>query len=238
MQNGIVIVTILSLLSTTAPALAQEAAQTEALAAEQTAAPAPAVENTPPGAVFLGTAHAPRRKPRLDSGRIAGELLVGTATGAGLGIGTAVLLYHASDGCTGFCAFGNGLASAALGATVYPLGAGLGVSLAGHIGDQKGSTAAAVGGAYLGSLAGVLAGTLLSFGNGDSGIPFMGYLIGAPVGAAIGFNMTLKYDQPITGLVNVSDSGTRLSIPAVSVTQDPVHANRTVTSVRVIDARF
>jgi hypothetical protein len=66
----------------------------------------------------------------------------------------------------------------------------------------------------------------------------VGYVLGAPLGAAVAFHISLEPDEPSTGLVNVSGNGARLSIPVVSVTQDPQHPQRTLTSVRLMDGRF
>jgi hypothetical protein len=72
---------------------------------------------------------------------------------------------------------------------------------------------------------------------GDHGL--VGFLAGAPIGAALLFNSTLEARRPRgTGLVNMAGKRAHFSIPAVSVAPDPLHAQRTITNVRVMDGRF
>ncbi len=118
------------------------------------------------------------------------------------------------------------------------------VAIAGTRGDVYGSVMNTIKGAYLGSVGGALLGGLAGHaiapdeGAGASvGIVF-GYLAGAPIGAAIAWNMTLEDHEPSTGLVNVSGNRTSMSIPAVSVTADPLRPQGTLTSVRLMDGRF
>jgi hypothetical protein len=233
MFRSISIVTTMSLLSA--------AVSTTAHAGENTAAESdvPAAPATPAGAVWNG---APSRRPapKTSSAHVIGEVLAGAAVGAGVAVGTGMLVYQSSqDPDDGVWAdLANGVAAYVIGGAVYPLGAGLGVAVVGNIGDTHGSYGATIGGAYLGSLAGVVLGTALAPGHETGSGAVLGYLIGAPIGAVIGFNMTLEHDQPSTGLVNVSGNRTRMSIPAVSVTADPLRPQGTVTSIRLMDGRF
>jgi hypothetical protein len=194
---------------------------------------------TLPGAVLAPT--PPRRSaPKAGSGRVIGEILAGVAVGAGLAVGTGKLAYasfeESDDG--GWESLGNAVGAAVIGGAVYPLGVGLGVGMVGNLGDVHGSYRAAIGGAYLGSLAGALLGVSLGSDTlGGSG-PLLGFLAGAPIGAALGHTATLDYDEPGTGLVNVNGNRTRMSIPAVSVTADPLRPQGTIVSIRLIDGRF
>jgi hypothetical protein len=62
----------------------------------------------------------------------------------------------------------------------------------------------------------------------------LGYLAGAP----IAWNTTLEDQGSGTGLVNVSGNRTHLSIPAMSVTSDPLRPQGMLASVRLMDGRF
>jgi hypothetical protein len=179
-------------------------------------------------------------RPPLRARRMSAEALAGLGAGAvtgGLGV---ILGSRFAD--ESWDDWRLALFSASGGALLYPLGVGLGVSWAGHRGDQTGSTGAAVGGAYLGALVGTVAGVSVGFAlEGDSSLYVMlaGLLVGAPIGGVIGFNTTRDYDLPHgTGLVNVHGGAARLSIPAISITPDPLHTQRALTSVRLLDGRF
>jgi hypothetical protein len=141
---------------------------------------------------------------------------------------------------------------------LYPLGTGLGVALAGRADDQTGSIGAAVTGSYAGALLGAVAGVALGalgaelerggrYEELDSGLitrgGVIGMLVGAPIGAWIGFDRTRAYDgapppPPLAGLVSMDENQARLTVPVISIAPDPLHAGHVVTSVRVIDARF
>lgn len=237
-----------------APAEAQEIevgrAYLDAAAAEE---PPVVVAGAPSGARFdrdLLFAPGPAGPP-LDDWRMVGELAVGSATGAGFALAGATLggwIGSAlnDDGCSDadglFCSDGAKGGALLGAAAVYPLGWGLGVALVGTAGDQTGSVGAAIRGAYIGGLAGagvtMLSGALVDT-KAAMGFGLIGLIAGAPIGALIGFNSTRAYeDTPSTGLVNVSGKEMRWSVPAVAVTADPAHAQRTVTSVRLLDARF
>jgi hypothetical protein len=186
-----------------------------------------------------------RRRPPLAPGRVSGELVAGAAFGgvfalAGLTAGsTAGDAYGrmsrdkaCDEACMDLARQSHVEKGALIGAAIaYPLGTGLGVAWVGNAGKQKGSLGAAIGGSYLGALAGALVGE--AAGNG-----MIGFLVGAPLGATIAFNSTREYERPGTGLVNLSGGRARLSVPAVSVSPDPLRSQRTLTSIRVMDARF
>jgi hypothetical protein len=240
MRRTLASLIVLSLLWTASPARAQEARDLD-LGLPAASEPA---DWTPPGITF-GEDGPRRGRPRLAPGRVSGELAVGSTFGAvfalaGLSVGaTAGQAYDRArrePSCDGACTVvveNDRAGKAALigAALAYPLGTGLGVAWVGNAGKQKGSLGAAIGGSYLGALAGALVGE--AAGNG-----MVGYLLGAPVGAAIAFNSTRSYERPGTGLVNLSGRRARWSVPAVSVTPDPLRAQRTLTSVRVMDGRF
>ncbi len=232
MFRTIALATTMSLLSAAVSTTAHAGENT----AESEFAAAPA---TPAGAVW-NRAPSRRPAPKTSSAHVVGEVLAGAAVGAGVAVGTGLLVYQSSQDPDDsvWADLANGLAATALGGALYPLGAGLGVAMVGNIGDTHGSYGATIGGAYLGSLAGVVLGAALASGHETGSGAVLGYLVGAPIGAAIGFNMTLEHDQPSTGLVNVSGGRTRMSLPAVSVTADPLRPRGTVTSIRLMDGRF
>jgi hypothetical protein len=199
----------------------------------------------PPNITF-GEDLTPRSsRPPLGPGRVTGELVAGTAFGgvfalagltAGATTGDAFGRMNRDAACDDACAElardSRAEKGALIGAAIaYPLGTGLGVAWVGNAGKQKGSLGAAIGGSYLGALAGALVGE--AAGNG-----MIGFLVGAPIGATIAFNSTREYERPGTGLVNLTGRRARWSVPAVSVTPDPLRSQRTLTSIRVMDARF
>jgi hypothetical protein len=239
MFRSIALATTMSLLSV--------AVSTTAHAGENTTErDAAANPETPPGAVLAGMPSR-RPAPELSPLRVTGEVLAGTAVGAGLAVGSGYLLYQAiGDDCSESgtvgealeCGFKSTILPGLLGAVVYPAGVGMGVALVGDRGDVQGSTGLALTGAYLGSAAGFLIGGYVVPDRWAGTGMVVGFLAGAPIGAAIGYNWDLDSRQPRTGLVNVSGSRTRMSIPAVSVTADPLRPQSTVTSIRLMDGRF
>jgi hypothetical protein len=237
MFRSITLLTTMSLLSTVVSTTAHAGENT----AESDVATSAA---TAPGAVFT-EAPVRRGKPKAGADRVAGEVLIGLAVGAGLSIGTGVAVYKASERADeldedddAWQSLGNAAAGVVFGAAAYPLGVGVGVGLAGNAGDVHGSYGASIGGAYLGSLGGALLGWSLGPDTWGGSAGLIGFLAGAPIGAVIGHSMTLEYDRPSTGLVNVSGNRTRMSIPAVSVTADPLRPQSTITSIRLMDGRF
>jgi hypothetical protein len=236
MFRSIALATTMSLLSV--------ATSTTAHAGENTAesATAPA---TPPGAV-LTSMPSSRPEPAVSGLRVTGEVVAGSLLGAGLAVGSGYLLYQAigSDcsetGTVGDaleCGVRSSILPGFLGAAVYPAGVAIGVSLVGDIGDQQGHNGLGLTGAYLGSAAGFLIGSALPDKWAGGGM-IIGFLAGAPLGAAIGYNWDLKHDGPSTGLLNVSGNQTRVSIPAVSVAPDPLRPQSTVATIRLMDGRF
>lgn len=201
-----------------------------------------AVPETPPGA-------APIAPPSMHPGSkigpqpVAREVLIGAGTGAIVTVGVGAIAFLALlDGereQTDNAAIGLGLGLAA-----YPLGAGLGVAIVGTRGDVYGSVKNTIAGAYLGSVGGALLCGLVGHaiapaeGAGASVGVLFGYLAGAPIGAAIAWNTTLEDHGSGTGLINVSGNRTHLSIPAISVTSDPLRPQGMLASVRLMDGRF
>jgi hypothetical protein len=201
-----------------------------------------AVPETPPGGALIAP---PSMHPvsKIGPQPVAREVLMGAGVGAIVTVGAGAIAFAAlldSEGeQTDKAAAGLGIGLAA-----YPLGAGLGVAIAGTRGDVYGSVKNTIKGAYLGAVGGVLLGGLVGYaiapdeGAGVSVGVLLGYLAGAPIGAAIAWNTTLEDHGSGTGLVNVSGNRTRLSIPAVSVTSDPLRPQGMLASVRLMDGRF
>lgn len=250
MQKPIPFVTVLgsisiALISAAAPAQAQETLAIGAGFLDDLTIAAPQAFRSSdlgmPGIRFGERVDQRLQRPALDPGRVTGELLGGTAFGsvfalAGLAAGATAGEIQWRTSCDD-CAPSDGQSSsnpALIGAALaYPLGTGLGVAWIGNTRDQRGSLAAAIGGSYLGALAGAMIGQAA----GDHSL--VGFLAGAPIGATLLFNSTRKHERPRgAGLVNMTGKRARLSIPAVSVAPDPLHAQRTITNVRVMDGRF
>ena len=76
----------------------------------------------------------------------------------------------------------------------HPICTAAGVYIVGGIGNETGSFAAALAGAFLGEFIGLaIAESFSSVGSGV--LPLSIILLGAPVGSTIGFNMTRKYES-------------------------------------------
>jgi hypothetical protein len=231
-------VVALALTGMTLPAQAQ-GAPGAALSEESESPPPP----LPPARFELPRVrfdHEERARPPLSAGRVGGEALAGLSAGAVTGALGVFIGPRLGDGGGYFP--GDMVFAAAGCALAYPLGVGLGVSLVGHAGDQTGSTGATIAGAYMGALVGTVAGVSVGLAlEGDSSVyaTLAGFLAGAPIGGVIGFNTTRDYDLPHgTGLVNVYGGDARLSIPAIAITPDPLHTQRALTSLRLLDGRF
>jgi hypothetical protein len=269
-QAGLLTLVSLSLVAT--PALAQEARGQESppvAASSPKTAPGDTAVLDPYFDQQVRRARSQRPQP--SAGRANGELVAGIAGGGVMAAGGFVLgglsgfawyawtdeHCPAADECgdDDIEPFVYGGAGALLGvAALYPLGTGLGVGLAGQAGDHTGSIGAAIRGSYTGALAGAFTGVALGWlgaaltSNDSYGEAMVlggaaGVLVGAPIGAWIGFDRTRAYDgvpppPPLAGLVSMDESQARLTVPAISIAPDPLHAGHVVTSVRVLDARF
>jgi hypothetical protein len=154
-----------------------------------------------------------RQKPPLSVGRIAGEILAGTATGLVVALPLAcvtgfLLVYEdlLVDEVSGFAAFGFLATFAAIFAYVFPplygLGSTVGVYLLGTRGKQTGSFILTLAGGFLGGLLTLL---MISIGINLSDelilIVFLLFwsllvLLIPPILATIGFNRTRRYKEP------------------------------------------
>jgi hypothetical protein len=160
-------------------------------------------------------------KPPLSAGKVAAEMLVGALSG-GVGILVGALAGYGVEcggGCSGeFAGLGGIVIGGYIGGTI---GIGLGTSAIGHSDNQTGSTLAAIGGSFVGGLAGGLVGGITiaigekqsydSFGRklGD-GLGTAIILVGPLAGAAVGFNLTRRYD--VTPTVAVTHGGATVGI--------------------------
>jgi hypothetical protein len=262
MQRQILIMTLVSCLGGISPALAQEAPGAQELPMASAGASPEAFDARLAPEVLQ--ARPPRPQP--SSARMTGELVAGTLAGSlgitvGLMSGVAVF-YLQDEPCTydDYCDTDWGevlypLGGAFVGTVaLYPLGNGLGVALAGRTGNQTGSIGAAIRGSYVGAVTGAAAGATLGllaslFTSAEHRGSFTffggatGWLVGAPIGAFIGFDRTRAYDvsparPPLAGLVSVDEDRAHLTVPVISMMPDPLHPGHVVTSVRLIDARY
>jgi hypothetical protein len=141
-----------------------------------------------------------RQKPPLSVGRIAGEILAGTAAGFVVAVlATYVLLAGSGGDCMGFGRLAFGLFVFPI---VYGPGSGVGVYLVGKRGRQTGS--------FLWTLGCGFAGVLVIMGMGGVihsdwlyWVPSMPYwafvllvLLIPPILATLGFNATRRYREP------------------------------------------
>ena len=201
-----------------------------------------AVPETPPGAALLAP---PSMHPvsKIGPQPVAREVLIGAGVGAIATVGVGAIAFLAlQDGEREQA--DNAAGGLAIGLTAYPLVASLGVASVGTRGHVYGSVKNTIAGGYLGSVGGALLGGLVGHviapdeGAGAGVGVLLGYLAGAPIGAAIVWNTTLEDHGSGTGLVNVSGNRTHLSIPAISVTSDPLRPQGMLASVRLMDGRF
>ena len=151
------------------------------------------------------------RQPRAGDyvGEAGGALLGGALVGAGatvaLGfVGAGVASGTSQDEWAGLGGFIiGGATGVALG---YPLGCGLGTTLAGGALDAEGNTGAAYGGAYAGIALGVLAGLVSR--SWEVCLLTAGVL--PPAGAVIGYNMGVRRTSSPSSL------GARLAPPTLA----------------------
>jgi len=136
-------------------------------------------------------------KPPLSGGRITGEILVGGVGGIVGGLG---------GGFIGAGVAGEGYPDELVGGIIggsigYTLGSSIGVYLVGNIGNETGDFLATLGGGILGGLAGIFAITAIIK---DYNVVVLSnfywswavVLVGPPIGATIGFNLTRRYKSP------------------------------------------
>jgi len=127
-------------------------------------------------------------KPPLSGGRITGEILVG---------GVGGIVGWLGGGFIGAGVAGEGypgeLAGFFIGGSIgYTLGCPIGVYLVGNIGNETGDFLATLGGGILGGLASLFIFTAI-IKDLDNGAVV---LVGPPIGATIGFNLTRRYKSP------------------------------------------
>jgi len=143
----------------------------------------------------------------LSAGKITGEILAGVIGGLAVGFVGGSRLESTSEGCcagdapTELCCWWPIIG----GAIGYTLGSAIGVYVVGSIGDETGSFLASLGG----SIIGVLGGLVLiepTFG--------ISFLLGPPIGAAIGFNYESLAESEIA-LINFRDSQISLAVPTI-----------------------
>ena len=129
-------------------------------------------------------------KPPLSFVRIGGEIVAGSAAGLAGGVLPALMIermYPPPPNATEILGPSGYAMLVALAG--YPLGSATGVYLVGGIGNETGSFFAALAGAFLGEL--VSLGTADWFSSRVLSLSVL--VLGAPVGATIGFNLTRKY---------------------------------------------
>ena len=164
-----------------------------------------------------------RKKPPLRYKRIPGEILAG-----GLG------------------GFAGGFAGGCIGGGVgvligYPLGSTSGVYAAGSRDNETGSYLAtfigSIAGFFGGFFGGGLVGGYMEMGQGAMLTAAWGALVGAPICATIGFNLTRRYkSSPAseTSLINFRESQMSLAVPTIYPRPDsPGEITQRVDVVRV-----
>ncbi len=142
-----------------------------------------------------------RQKPPRSVGRIAGEILAGTATGLAVALSVAYVIgaRYGQEGC-----FGGLVALGYLFFAVppaYGLGGAVGVSLVGNVGKQTGSFLLTLGCGFSGGLI-MLVVLVLANRLSDVLIVILFWLLLPlvllipPIMATLGFNLTRRYKKP------------------------------------------
>ncbi len=153
-------------------------------------------------------------EPRSGAENYAGKIKGGCLSGGIITIGAILITAIVRPDRAG--EVGN-LWPGLVGLAVYPFGCAIGVYLAGTSGNETGSFGATLAGSYTGGLIGCLA-----FG--------IGYLVGAPIGATIGYNKSRKkISSPETGFINYKDDRLSLTIPSIYYTQENTFEGKTIT---------
>lgn len=143
------------------------------------------------------------QRPPLNSGRVAGEILAGMATGFAAGLPAAfVFLISLGRGIQASSCFGGliagGMAICLVFPAVYGLGSAIGVYLVGRTDKQTGSFLLTLGCGFLGGLGAI--GMLLNMplvgmaGQVENTIRLLLLLI-PPILATLGFNATRRYKE-------------------------------------------
>jgi hypothetical protein len=155
-------------------------------------------------------------KPPVRSGKIAGEFVVGTLAGLGLGYLGAYLGYSTAKDKGWF----SGWTEAFIGFSVcYPLGCALGVSVVGNSGTMTGSFSRALGYSLMGMFGGWLGAYAMS--HVSSEMTVLAFLAMPPILATVGFNSGRRLKSSALqniSLVSVIDGKIAFGIPAVAVT--------------------
>jgi hypothetical protein len=175
------------------------------------------------GAYLPGTCAEPKdEKPPLSPIRITGELLfgvVGGISGGYAGVYAGDQLDTDPYGNTGFilgCAIGTAVGSSIV---VYGIGTR---------GSETGSLLTTLGGSMVGGALG-LAGSWIIKDQVSEGIVMFPLLLGPPILATIGFNLTRRYDKHATyepdeserALINFGDGQMVFAIPTVHFQRNP-----------------
>lgn len=170
--------------------------------------------------MISGFEQAQADKPPLSGKRIGGEILVGGvgevggAVVCGILVGFPVVLLASPDWATNAEDLNwDGFAIGAIIGTI--VGSASGVHFVGTEGNETGSFLAALGGSILGGSIGYLI---------DKDSALIGMLVGSPIGATVGFNLSRRYKSPPASgnaLINFRDGQMRFAMPTITFRHDP-----------------
>mgnify|MGYP006289347149 CR=1 FL=1 len=169
-------------------------------------------------------------KPPLSSLRIGGEFVTGVGSGIIIGGGSGFLGYSIAMANGAPVEFGS-IAYFGLGFIIgYPIGNTIGVYLIGNIGDETGDFWNTLFGSIIGSVGGVFLRM--------SGSTFLPYMILAPLGATIGFNLSRRYDQSIKSNAFLNYEENKLTINFPKYYYRYTRKNRACITINIIQFNF
>ena len=181
------------------------------------------------------------RSSEMPPPRIVEEILGGVLGGAIVGVvgaGVGYLIGAASK--EGDSEDWNVLPAEGLGMAIgagagYVLGSAVGVY---QVGDNEKETGNS-GAALLGSIAGSFLGGFLTMNLGPVG--GVAALLGSPIGATVGFNMTRRYKPPPPsedGFINFKDGRMYLATPKIYLQPDPLDKRILVHNLHLLKLSF
>ena len=172
--------------------------------------------------------------PRIGTEMLGG--LVGGVIGAGVG---AVVFSGFTEDDAGWIDV-RAMAAWAGAIIMYPLGSAIGVYAVGANETETGSFPMTLVASYGFGLGLGLSSLAVGAVNDDPGIAGVILIVGAPVGATLGFNGTRRYRSPPSenGFINIEDGHVRVGLPDLGFRSDRYDDGVLVQSVNVLRVTF
>jgi hypothetical protein len=169
-------------------------------------------------------------KPRVSTGKIIGEILLGMVGNVAGGYAGALIGYQVSkkDDDEWFDGFGGGILGYFSGST---FGSAFGVYLIGNTGNTNGS----FGRALLGGLLGEVAAVAVSIAFRDETVTQISFVTLPPIGAALLLNSSLRYKSSpeSNALLNFNHGKVKIGIPYFHIQPLPSYAKNVKPTVRL-----